>query len=204
MLLTFAVHRPGAAAAVAWSWAPEARTAPCWCHRNPEGWTFTGVNHTNKCPFYCRDELNIQLSWIVRWQLPLQASFQRGFQRCSRRLSSSFSSSEQRFLPLSALCASAELPTAYDTEVKDTQSFLLVKIGSPTAAAGLKCVLISDLASSSCFSLAFLLAFFPWVLASRALASDNISNSSIGLKEETDTLTLLLQVANIACNIKQF
>lgn len=33
------------------------------------------------------------------------------------------------------------------------------------------------LASSSCFSLAFLLAFLPWVFARRALASDNISSS---------------------------
>lgn len=42
----------------------------------------------------------------------------------------------------------------------------------------------SNLASSSCFSLAFLLAFLPWVLASRALASDSISNSSTD--DETD------------------
>ena len=39
--------------------------------------------------------------------------------------------------------------------------------------------LLPYLASSSCFSLAFLLAFFPCVLAKRALASDNISNSKI-------------------------
>ena len=32
-------------------------------------------------------------------------------------------------------------------------------------------------ASSSCFSLAFRFAFFPWVFARRARASDNISNS---------------------------
>lgn len=35
----------------------------------------------------------------------------------------------------------------------------------------------TNLASSNCFSLAFLLAFLPWVLASLALASDSISSS---------------------------
>lgn len=38
------------------------------------------------------------------------------------------------------------------------------------------------LASSNCFSLAFLLAFFPWVLAKRALASESISSSSAKIK----------------------
>lgn len=47
------------------------------------------------------------------------------------------------------------------------------------------CVCLSNLASSSCFSLAFLLAFLPWVLASRALASDSISNSSLDRGTET-------------------
>lgn len=46
---------------------------------------------------------------------------------------------------------------------------------------------VSDLASSSCFSLAFLLAFLPWVLAKRALASDSISNSSIGWNTDRST-----------------
>lgn len=43
------------------------------------------------------------------------------------------------------------------------------------------------LASSSCFSLAFLLAFFPWVFARRALASDNISSSNV---EKRNTLII--------------
>lgn len=50
----------------------------------------------------------------------------------------------------------------------------------------------SDLASSSCFSLAFLLAFLPWVLANRALASDSISNSSIGWNTQTEAQNSLL------------
>lgn len=103
---------------------------------------------------------------------------------------------------LPALLQSCQPPT---TEKRRTLiSFLLVKVGLPATATGLKCVVISNLASSSCFSLAFLLAFLPWVLASRALASDNISNSSICLTEETDTLKSLLQVPYIACKIKQF
>lgn len=43
---------------------------------------------------------------------------------------------------------------------------------------------MSYLASSSCFSLAFLFAFLPWVLANRALASDSISNSSTDRKKK--------------------
>lgn len=84
---------------------------------------------------------------------------------------------------LSALLQSGQTPA---TRKRWTHSMVDATLKEPCACHGVNRmkllynahVCVSNLASSSCFSLAFLLAFLPWVLASRALASDSISSSS--------------------------
>lgn len=63
-------------------------------------------------------------------------------------------------------------------------------------------VFVAYLASSSCFSLAFLLAFLPWVLANRALASDSISNSSVDIEKEETQLDNSLKTVTVLHNGK--
>ena len=75
-----------------------------------------------------------------------------------------------------------------------TKSHLAVGEPPRGPAAEMKTKRQAYLASSSCFSRALRLAFLPWVLARRALASDSISSSVHSQKAEFINAGLSLQL----------
>lgn len=203
--LTCGVLHPSAAVWAVWSLAPGGRTAPCWCRRNP-----SSQNHIQQLINVAWQQPRTRLLCFIRkadkiWRQTAEGGYRGGFllkgdfsvvvdsslllpllvdvDSCCSQLSALLQGSQP-----SAAQSDGHLCLTICVCMQLWKLFHLKKWALTTQHVWIMCV--SNLASSSCFSLAFLLAFLPWVLASRALASDSISSSSV--QSETGTFKSLV------------